>query len=71
MQEVHLVHTSFSIPKVRYADDVLVHSVRPSGRGFQAWMSRPDAPGLVVCDCGWFLPEKLSPHYRFERANSA
>src|SRR5580700_3331907 len=47
-------HTSFSLPKVVPADAVLVHgSVRPSGRqrGFQAWMSRPDAPGLVVCDC--------------------
>jgi hypothetical protein len=62
-------HTSFSLPKVVPTDVVLVHgSVRPPGRqrGFQAWMSRPDAPGLVVCDCCGFPPE-LGPHYRLER----
>jgi hypothetical protein len=66
-------HTSFSLPKVVPADAVLVHgSVRPSGRqrGFQAWMSRRDAPGLVACDCGGFPPE-LGLHYRLERAKSA
>jgi hypothetical protein len=66
-------HTSFSLPKVVPADAVLVHgSVRPSGRqrGFQAWISPPDAPGLVVCDCGRSLPERFDPRLE-ERAKSA
>jgi hypothetical protein len=63
-------YTSLSLPKVVPADAVLVHGpVRRSDRqrGFQAWMRRPDAPGLVACDCD----RLLHPHYRLERAKSA
>jgi hypothetical protein len=69
--------TTFTLPEFIPAGHVIVHnSVRPdSGRGhpdgFHAWISPPDAPGLVVCDCGWVLPERFSQHYRAERAKSA
>lgn len=68
---------TFTLPEVVPAGHVLVHSsVRPypgrgHPRGFHAWFSPPDAPGLVVRDCGWSLPEKFDPHYRLERAKSA
>jgi hypothetical protein len=68
--------STFTLPEVIPAGHVLVHnSVRPySGHGrpdgFHVWTSPPDAPGLVVCDCGGFLPEKLGPHYRLERRRS-
>jgi hypothetical protein len=66
-------HTTFILPEVIPAGHVLVHnSVRPyPGRGhpdgFHPRFLPPDAPGLVVCDCGWFLPERFDPHYRLER----
>jgi hypothetical protein len=67
--------TTFTRPEFVPAGHVLVHnSVRPyPGRGhpdgFHARFSPLDAPGLVVCDCG-FAPD-LGPHYRLERAKSA
>ena len=54
------------LPATIPPDVVLVHNrVRPTrrlgSRGFRAWLSRPDAPRLRVCDCG-FAPE-LGRHF--------